>query len=70
MDLSPVPVAYATFNAHRLGAAERVRVVRGSWFEPLLAAGVGRLAGIVSNPPYVTAQQMRGLQAEVGRCVW
>ncbi|GAB4817952.1 hypothetical protein N2152v2_004998 [Parachlorella kessleri] len=67
VDLSPTPVAYATFNSQRLGVADRVRVVQGSWYEPLQQAGAGRLGGIVSNPPYVTAQQMPGLQAEVGR---
>ena len=67
VDLSPTPVAYATFNSQRLGVPDRVRVVQGSWYEPLQQAGAGSLGGIVSNPPYVTAQQMPGLQAEVGR---
>lgn len=68
VDLNPTAVAYATFNAQRMGVGPRVSVLHGSWFEPLQAAGVGRLAGLVSNPPYVTSQQMLSLQAEVGRC--
>ncbi|KAG2490826.1 hypothetical protein HYH03_010747 [Edaphochlamys debaryana] len=43
-----------------------VRVVRGSWFEPLRHLR-GRLGGVLSNPPYIPRAQMRGLQAEVGR---
>ena len=41
--------------------------LQGSWFEPLEAAGAGRLAGVVSNPPYISSAEMPGLQAEVGR---
>ncbi|KXZ41697.1 hypothetical protein GPECTOR_315g10 [Gonium pectorale] len=50
------------------GRCPHVRVVRGSWFDPLLAAGLrGRLGGLLSNPPYIPRCQMAGLQAEVGR---
>ncbi|PNH07052.1 Release factor glutamine methyltransferase [Tetrabaena socialis] len=58
------PAATATSAAVRPAA---VRVVQGSWFEPLLAAGLaGRLGGLLSNPPYIPRAQMAGLQAEVG----
>lgn len=67
VDISPSAVAYATFNAQRLGVSDRVTVLSGSWYEPLLQAGVHQLAGIVSNPPYILAAQMASLQAEVGR---
>lgn len=128
VDLSPVPLAYAAFNAKRLGVGDRLTTLQvrpglglfvrccvsgvawvapaaslcpkptatwprgllavgglpvtlpaspillpsplqGSWYEPLQAAGVRQLAGIVSNPPYICATDMPGLQAEVGRCV-
>ena len=68
VDLSPTPLAYAAFNARRLGVGGRVAPLRGSWYEPLVAAGVRRLAGVVSNPPYIPAADMEGLQEEVGRC--
>lgn len=69
VDLSPTPLAYATFNAARLGVGGRVTPLQGSWYEPLVAAGLAvQLAGIVSNPPYIAAEEMPGLQAEVGRC--
>lgn len=43
----------ARFNSERLGLAITVR--QGSWFEPL--AGL-RVTMIVSNPPYIDAQDM------------
>ena len=67
VDLSPTPLAYAAFNAGRLGVGGRVSPLRGSWYEPLAAAGAPRLAGVLSNPPYIAAAEMPGLQAEVGR---
>lgn len=68
VDLNPLALSYAAFNAERMGVAQRVQPLEGSWFEPLHQAGVGMLAGVVSNPPYITSQQMPSLQAEVGRC--
>lgn len=67
VDLSPAPLAYAAFNAQRLGVGARLATLRGSWYEPLEEAGVCQLAGIVSNPPYIPSREMPGLQAEVGR---
>jgi release factor glutamine methyltransferase len=41
-------------NVAGLGRAARsVRVVEGSWFDPLPEVLLGRLAVVVSNPPYV-----------------
>ncbi len=69
VDLAPEPAAHAAFNAERAGLKrERFEVVRGSWYEPLITRGYqGQLAGIVSNPPYITEDLMKGLQAEVGQ---
>lgn len=69
VDLHAAPVAHAAFNAARLGVGGRVRVLQGSWYAPLAEAGVvpGGLAGVVSNPPYISAEMVPGLQAEVGR---
>lgn len=66
VDLAPEPVAHAKFNARRCGVDRQVHVVQGSWYEPLLSSGVGSLAGIVSNPPYIAQEELEGLQAEVG----
>lgn len=73
VDLAPEPAAHAAFNAERAGLHKESRpsfeVVRGSWYEPLVARGgcLGQLSGIVSNPPYITEDLMQGLQAEVGQ---
>jgi release factor glutamine methyltransferase len=69
VDLHPVPLAYAAFNAARLGVGGRVAALRGSWYEALDEAGAPQLAGVVSNPPYIPSTEMPGLQAEVGRQV-
>ena len=46
-------------NVAGLGrAGRRVRVVEGSWFEPLPALLRGALAVVVSNPPYVAADEV------------
>jgi len=66
VDLAPEPVAHAAFNAARCGVGDRVTVVQGSWYEPLVEMGVEKLEGIVSNPPYIASQELASLQAEVG----
>ncbi|KAL4597960.1 hypothetical protein ACB092_11G026200 [Castanea dentata] len=51
-----------------LGSCGRdvIELRRGSWFKPLKDVE-GKLAGIVSNPPYIPSDNILGLQAEVGR---
>ena len=54
VERAPGAAAVARANLAGLGrAATRVRVVEGSWFEPLPATLRGRVALVVSNPPYV-----------------
>lgn len=38
----------------------------GSWLEPLKDVE-GKVAGLVSNPPYIPSVDISGLQSEVGR---
>lgn len=53
-DVSPDAVSVIRANLAGLGnRATRVRVVEGSWFEPLPPELMGTVAVIVSNPPYV-----------------
>lgn len=64
-DLSAEALTIARANAERHGVAERVRFVEGDLF-----AGQGREGAwdlIVSNPPYLTAEEMAALAPEV-RC--
>ncbi|XP_078433431.1 RNA methyltransferase family protein [Wolffia australiana] len=66
VDLSPVAVEVAKFNVQRYGLEDKIEVRQGSWFEPL-GDLKGRLAGIVSNPPYIPSSDLPGLQAEVSK---
>ncbi|XVF05014.1 hypothetical protein REPUB_Repub05bG0134600 [Reevesia pubescens] len=65
-DLSPVAVAVAAFNVQRYGLPDVVEVRKGSWFEPLKDVQ-GKLAGVLSNPPYIPSGDIPDLQAEVGQ---
>ncbi|MGY6500830.1 MAG: peptide chain release factor N(5)-glutamine methyltransferase [Acidimicrobiales bacterium] len=56
VDRSPGAAAVARANLTGLGsAATRVRVIEGSWFDPLPVELKGHLGLVVSNPPYVAA---------------
>ncbi|XP_024017940.1 uncharacterized protein LOC21394598 isoform X2 [Morus notabilis] len=65
-DLSPLALSVAAFNVQRYGLQDVVELRQGSWFEPLKDLE-GKVAGIVSNPPYIPSDNISGLQAEVGR---
>jgi release factor glutamine methyltransferase len=61
VDLSPDALEVAGRNAARHGVADRARLVHSDWF-----AGVeGRFDLIVSNPPYISAAELPGLDPEV-----
>ncbi len=47
------------------GALPRVELVEGSWLSPLPAELRGHVDLVVSNPPYVTAEEWAGLDPEV-----
>ncbi|KAK7324299.1 hypothetical protein VNO77_27832 [Canavalia gladiata] len=66
IDLSPVAIAVAAYNVQRYCLQDKIELREGSWFEPLKDME-GKLAGLVSNPPYIPSKDMSGLQAEVGR---
>jgi len=51
--------------ADHADAASRVRLVEGSWFDALPRRLAGRLHLVVSNPPYVSAAEWSGLDAEI-----
>lgn len=61
VDLSEAALTIARQNADKLGVAERVTFVKGSWFEPV----TGPFDMIVSNPPYITDAAMEALMPEV-----
>lgn len=65
-DASPAALDVATANREALaGKARDVRFGLGSWFSPLPATLQGKIDLVVSNPPYVAAADMPGLDPEV-----
>lgn len=63
-DISSAALEIAARNAARHGVAERVQMALsdGSWLAPLRGH---KLAAMVSNPPYIAARDIDGLQVEV-----
>ncbi len=61
VDLSGTALAVATANARAHSVADRLEFMQGSWFEPV----AGRFDLIVSNPPYIPAGDIQGLEADV-----
>jgi release factor glutamine methyltransferase len=65
-DASPAALAVARANLAGLGAAAaRARVAEGSWFAALPRSLRGALRLVVSNPPYVAAGELAGLDRVV-----
>ena len=66
VDLSAAALDLARENARQHQVEDRICFQQGDWLAPLEKAGViGQLDGIVSNPPYITTQQLNGLDPEV-----
>jgi release factor glutamine methyltransferase len=64
-DLMPGALEVAKANAEALGLGSRVPFFQGDLFDPV--APEARFDVIVSNPPYVKAAEIAGLQREVQR---
>ncbi len=64
VDLSAAALAIATANQQRLLPDAQVVWTQGSWFDPVQ----GRFDLIVSNPPYIAADEMAALSPEVRDC--
>jgi release factor glutamine methyltransferase len=62
-DASPAALERARANAAALGLADRVRFVPGRWFEAVGADE--RFEVVVSNPPYVAADEWDALPRDV-----
>jgi release factor glutamine methyltransferase len=64
VDQSHEALAIAQYNAQNLGLSDRIQFYQGSWLEPLNFLK-GKLAGLVSNPPYIPSQTVLELEPEV-----
>lgn len=60
-DVSEAALAVAASNAARLGVQARAGFVASDWFARI----DGRFDLIVSNPPYISAEEMAGLSRDV-----
>jgi len=60
-DLSPAALAVARENAARLGVADRLTLVEGSWFVPV----AGTFDIVLSNPPYIPSGDIASLSPDV-----
>lgn len=60
VDVSPEAMRFTRYNAARLGVSETVEARLGKWWAPLEedASLVGRLGGLLSNPPYIPAARL------------
>lgn len=61
VDVSDAALEVARRNAAQLGVCDRAAFLRSDWF----SAVTGRFDLIVSNPPYIAADEMAGLSPEV-----
>lgn len=64
VDCSEAALEIARENAGIFGLADRITFYQGSWCEPI-AHLEGRLAGFLSNPPYIPSREVDVLQPEV-----
>jgi release factor glutamine methyltransferase len=65
VELSPQALEVAAGNLEKLGVARRIQLRQGSWFQPIQDSHDGRFHMIVSNPPYISREEMRRLPASV-----
>ena len=60
-DISEAALAVANSNAEMLGVSDRLRFIHANWFDGL----DGQFDLIVSNPPYILADDIAGLSPDV-----
>lgn len=64
VDCSAEALEIAQINANRLGVGDRIQFSQGNWWS-LLGHLRGKVAGMLSNPPYIPSQEVLCLQPEV-----
>ncbi len=63
IDISAAALAVARDNAMALGVADRCHLVQGDWSETI----AGPFDIVISNPPYIPAGDIAGLEPEVAQ---
>ena len=66
VDQSPDALVIAVHNAQLNHLGDRIKFYQGDWWEPLTHLQ-GQIAGMVSNPPYISQTELARLQPEVIR---
>jgi release factor glutamine methyltransferase len=64
VDCSTAALAIAQINANRLNVSDRIQFRQGSWWSSL-GHLQGKVAGMLSNPPYIPSEEVLRLQPEV-----
>ena len=64
VDISQKALEAAAANAKKHGVEDRMEFLKGDLFSPFEGSGMG-FDVIVSNPPYISGDEMAGLQREV-----
>jgi release factor glutamine methyltransferase len=64
VDSSAAALEIAQLNATRLAVSDRIQFDLGSWWSPLSQLQ-GKVAGMLSNPPYIPTEEVLRLQPEV-----
>ncbi|MFW6256557.1 MAG: peptide chain release factor N(5)-glutamine methyltransferase [Bacillota bacterium] len=65
IDISKAAVQTARENIEQYDLGERLKVIQGDLLEPLLKMGKDNVDIVVSNPPYISKEEMEELQPEV-----
>lgn len=64
VDCSAAALEIAQINANLLNVSDRIQFSQGSWWSSL-AHLQGKVAGMLSNPPYIPSEEVLQLQPEV-----
>ena len=64
VDCSAATLEIAQLNANLLNLSDRIQFSQGSWWSSL-AHLQGKVAGMLSNPPYIPSEEVLQLQPEV-----
>lgn len=65
LDIMDIPIEVTRINARNNGVEERVEVIKSNLLKELSPKLMGKIDGVVSNPPYIREDEMENLTREV-----